>query len=61
MRELRLQHEIRPYRVMFAFDPRRTGILRIGGDKIGNSGWYEEFVPKAEAIYMRHLHETGEE
>jgi hypothetical protein len=36
MRELRIQHEGRPYRVLYAFDPRRTAILLIGGDKTGN-------------------------
>lgn len=33
MRELRIQHEGRPYRVLYAFDPRRTAILLIGRDK----------------------------
>ena len=33
MRELRVQHEGRPYRVLYAFDPRRSAILLIGGDK----------------------------
>ncbi len=36
MRELRIQHRGRPYRVLYAFDPRRTVILLIGGDKTGN-------------------------
>lgn len=26
MRELRIQHQGRPYRVLYAFDPRRVGI-----------------------------------
>jgi hypothetical protein len=39
MRELRIQHEGRPYRVLYAFDPRRTAILLIGGDKTGNNRW----------------------
>jgi hypothetical protein len=43
--------------VLFAFDPRRVGLLLIGGDKTGNSRWYEEFIPKAEAIYEQHLRE----
>ena len=55
MRELRIQHEGRPYRVLYAFDPRRTAILLIGGDKIGNNRWYEDYVPVADAIYDRHL------
>ena len=61
MRELRIQHEGRPYRVLYAFDPRRTGVLLIGGDKTGNPRWYEEFVPKADAIYAQHLREIGKE
>jgi hypothetical protein len=61
MRELRVQHEGRPYRVLYAFDPRRTGVLLIGGDKTGNPRWYREFVPKADAIYAQHLREIGKE
>ena len=57
MRELRIQHQGRPYRVLYAFDPRRVGVLLIGGDKTGNSRWYEEFIPKADAIYAHHLTE----
>lgn len=58
MRELRVQHEGRPYRVLYAFDPRRVAVLLIGGDKTGNDRWYEEYVPKADAIYRRLLEET---
>ena len=61
MRELRIQHERRPYRVLYAFDPRRTAMLLIGGDKTGNNRWYEEYVPVADAIYDRHLRELDEE
>ena len=61
MRELRIQHEGRPYRVLYAFDPRRTSLLLIGGDTTGNNRWYEQYVPLADAIYDRHLRqlETG--
>jgi len=61
MRELRVQHEGRPYRVLYAFDPRRTAILLIGGDKTGNDRWYEEYVPRADSIYDRHLRELETE
>jgi hypothetical protein len=57
MRELRVQHEGRPYRVLYAFDPRRVGILLLGGDKTGNVRWYKEYVPKADVIYRQHLRE----
>jgi len=61
MKELRCQHEGRPYRVLYAFDPRRTAILLIGGDKTGKPNWYEENVPRADAICARHLKEVGKE
>jgi hypothetical protein len=60
MRELRSQCAGRPLRTFFAFDPRRTAILLIGGDKTGNDRFYEEFVPLADKIYGRYLKETGE-
>ena len=55
MRELRVQHQGRPYRVLYAFDPRRAAILLIGGDKTGNERWYEESVPIADRLYDAHL------
>jgi hypothetical protein len=59
MRELRPQHEGRPYRVLYAFDPRRVAILLIGGDKTGNDRWYETFVPLADKVFDAHLREIG--
>lgn len=62
MRELRIQHQGRPYRVLYAFDPRRAAILLIGGDKTGNDRWYDEYVPLADRLYDEHLAElAGEE
>ena len=61
MKELRTQHAGRPYRTLFAFDPRRVAILLIGGDKSGNNRWYDEFVPLADKIYDKHLREIAEE
>ena len=55
MRELRVQHSGKPYRVLYAFDPRRTAILLIGGCKAGNDRWYDEFVPIADRIYDEHI------
>ena len=55
MRELRIQHKGRPYRVLYAFDPCRTAILLLGGDKTGNDRWYEENVPIADKLYDEHL------
>jgi hypothetical protein len=55
MKELRIQHAGRPYRVLFAFDPRRSAILLLGGDKTGNARWYEENIPIADRLYDDHL------
>lgn len=55
LRELRIQHRGNPFRVLYAFDPRRSAILLIGGNKKGNDRWYETFVPLAERLYEAHL------
>lgn len=61
MRELRIQHAGRPYRVLYAFDPRRMAILLIGGDKTGDRRWYARMVPIADDLYDQHLREIREE
>ena len=61
MRELRPQHQGRPFRVLYAFDPRRMALLLIGGDKTGNERWYEQFVPIADRLYEEHLAELEKE
>lgn len=55
MKELIVQHRGRPYRLLYAFDPRRHAILLIGGDKTGDDRWYETSVPLADRIFDRHL------
>jgi hypothetical protein len=35
MRKLRVQSGGRPIRVLYAFDPTRTAIMVLGGDKTG--------------------------
>lgn len=61
MRELRAQSRGRPLRVFYAFDPRRTSILLIGGDKTGNDRFYEEYVPMADRLYDEYLEELRRE
>jgi hypothetical protein len=61
MRELRTQHEGRPYRTLYAFNPLRTAILLIGGDKTGNDDWYDKHVPIADRLYDEHLNELRKE
>ncbi len=61
MRELRLQVQGRPFRVLYAFNPKRAAILLLGGDKTGNDGWYDVNVPIADRLYDEHLKELKEE
>jgi len=51
MRELRVQSGGRPVRVFYAFDPRRSAILLIGGDKTGDKRFYETMIPVADRLY----------
>jgi hypothetical protein len=46
-------------RVLFAFDPTRSALLLLGGDKAGNwQRWYRQNIPIAEQLYLEY---TGEE
>lgn len=55
MRELRVQHGGCPYRVLYAFDPRRHAILLLGGNKTGQKRWYEKSIRIADRLYDIHL------
>ena len=61
MRELRTQHQGRPFRTLYAFDPRRNAILLIGGDKTGDDRWYDSYVPLADRLYDEHLNQLRKE
>lgn len=61
MRELRVQHKGDPYRILYAFDPRRAAILLVGGNKAGDDRWYETYVPIADALYEKHLEQLKKE
>lgn len=61
MRELRTQSGGRPLRTLYAFNPLRTAILLIGGDKTGDDRWYETLVPTADRIFDVHLNELKKE
>lgn len=61
LRELRTQHLGRPIRTLYAFDPLRTAILLIGGDKTGDSRWYDLNVPLADRLYDEHLEQLRKE
>jgi hypothetical protein len=65
MKELRAE---RALRVLFAFDPRRTAILLLGGDKSPDdprspnwNRWYDHFIPIADDLYDAHVDELHQE
>jgi hypothetical protein len=59
--------ELRPrgtsIRILFVFDPRRTAILLLGGDKAeaGWKAWYPDAMKEAERLYAQHLEEIRRE
>jgi hypothetical protein len=56
--------EMRPgtVRILFAFDPWRSSILLVAGDKAGQwNAWYHTAIPLAEERYQRYLKERNEE
>jgi hypothetical protein len=61
MRELRSQCKGRSLRTFYAFDPKRTAILLIGGDKTGDDRFYDVMTPIADKIYDNYLKEIREE
>jgi hypothetical protein len=57
MKELRFDAADGVWRVAFAFDPQRSGILLIAGDKSGVSTkrFYKQLITKADTRYAAHL------
>jgi hypothetical protein len=57
MKELRFSAADGEWRVAFAFDTRRKGILLVAGDKSGVSGkrFYRELIRKADNRFDAHL------
>jgi hypothetical protein len=49
-------------RLLFVFDPWRSSVLLVGGDKAGRwNEWYETAIPLAEQRYEVYLEERTEE
>ena len=59
MKELRVQHDGNPYRILFAFDPQRQAVLLIGGNKGGDKRWYEKNILIADRRFIEYLEETN--
>jgi hypothetical protein len=61
MRELRVQSGGDPLRIFYAFDPRRTAILLVGGSKAGDDRFYEHMITRADRLYDVYLDELKRE
>jgi hypothetical protein len=49
-------------RILFVFDPWRSAILLVAGDKAGNwNRWYARMIPRAEQLYEIYLKERAAE
>ncbi len=55
-------YALAPYVSCFAFDPWRSSILLVAGDKAGRwNEWYQQAIPVAEQRYETYLKERAEE
>lgn len=57
MKELRFSADNGVWRVAFAFDPARKGIVLVAGDKAGvaQKRFYKALIAKADARFTDHL------
>ncbi len=57
MKELRAHTRDHVLRIAFAFDPARSAILLIGGNKagMGQKRFYRQLIAKADKLYDAHL------
>lgn len=57
MKELRFKVGRQAWRVAFAFDPQRKGILLVGGNKQGvnETKFYKELIATADKRFDGHL------
>jgi hypothetical protein len=60
MKELRADSGGQSLRVLFIFDPKRTAILLLGGNKTGQwNRWYRAAITEADDLYDIYLDEKG--
>ena len=63
MKELRFSADEGVWRVAFAFDPKRRGILLVAGDKAGvaQRRFYKALIARADARFTGHLETLKED
>lgn len=57
LKELRIQHQGKPYRAFFVFDSLRQAVILCGGNKTGDKRFYQKMIPLAKRIYSDYLKE----
>lgn len=55
MKELRIQHQGKPLRAFFAFDPLRQAIVLCAGDKSNDKKFYERMIRLADEEFTLYL------
>jgi hypothetical protein len=57
MKELRALTKGEVLRIAFAFDPERSAILLVGGNKsgVGQKWFYKQLIARADELYDAHL------
>jgi len=57
LKELRADSAVHVLRIAFAFDPERTGILLVAGDKSGSNQqrFYKQLIDKTDRLFDAHL------
>lgn len=57
MKELRAETSDQVLRIAFAFDPKRTGILLVAGNKAGvnQKRFYKQLIDEADVLFDKHL------
>jgi hypothetical protein len=55
LKELRIQYQGSPYRVLYVFDPKQQAFVILGGNKENDKQWYKKAISQAEVIYAKHL------
>ncbi len=61
LKELRVQYRGDPYRILYAFDPKRQALLLVGGNKASDKKWYDRMMKVAETIFEAHLEQLRKE
>ena len=61
MREIRIRSGGHPFRLMYAFDPKRVAIVLVGGEKGPKGRCYQQHVTRADWVYDRHLRQVQPE